>query len=480
MPSRDTIAIVNPTPPRTFSIDVSGGTAEVPKDGDLCDLRGLRRRDAAGVAPTDFVADTAFMDAVVRAILAAGLGFRFEARGDSMRPWIPDGALLDVRPATVDEIRVGAVLFYTIALHRWVAHRVINVRESHVVFRGDNASREDLVPRTNILGVVTAITRPDGTTVPLDTIPFAALAPAWNAMNAVGRGTVRSALVAPTAALVRLLRRPLRGFLRAASWTLHRIAVAAARLRLPIDRRIALLLSTPEKRDVRARLYADLGIQDFTALSENLDAGLTLLEEHQRLHDGRPLGDVLVVGCGPGREAFALAGHGGRVTGIDSEPAMLARARDEARRRGVGVDFREADAVSFDLGASRFNTIVIWSGLLCMVHPASERIAMLAACRRHLAPGGKIWVTFLGDYADPREPKRTPKTGGFARRVNPDHDVGDLWMHNEAVHVYPTTEALLGEFEAAGLGAERVFRDQRAYDRRAHIRGYATLGERVT
>jgi SAM-dependent methyltransferase len=78
----------------------------------------------------------------------------------------------------------------------------------------------------------------------------------------------------------------------------------------------------------------------FTALSENLDAGLTLLEEHQRLHDGRPLGDVLVVGCGPGREAFALAGHGGRVTGIDSEPAMLARARDEARRRGVGVDFR--------------------------------------------------------------------------------------------------------------------------------------------
>jgi hypothetical protein len=91
-----------------------------------------------------------------------------------------------------------------------------------------------------------------------------------------------------------------------------------------------------------------------------------------------------------------------------------------------------------------------------MVHPASERIAMLAACRRHLAPGGKIWVTFLGDYADPREPKRTPKTGGFARRVNPDHDVGDLWMRNEAVHVYPTTQALLGEFEAAGLRARNA------------------------
>jgi hypothetical protein len=112
-----------------------------------------------------------------------------------------------------------------------------------------------------------------------------------------------------------------------------------------------------------------------------------------------------------------------------------------------------------------------------MIHPAAARIAMLANCRRHLAEGGKIWVTFLVDYVDPRDDAPAPRPGGFARRVNPDHAPGDLWLHNEAVHVYPRTTSLLAEIAAAGLGAERVFRDQRAYDRRSQVRGYATLGE---
>jgi len=477
MPSGDTIVIVNPTSPRTFELPAAGGVVELPREGDRCDLRGLRWRDAAGRYPADVNADAGFMETVVRGVLKAGLRLRFEAHGHSMRPWIPDGCLLDVDPARNVAIAKGQVLLYATGPHRCVAHRVIDVLPDHVVLRGDNASREDKVPRDDVLGIVAAITKPDGTPVAVDALPFIGLAPTWNTLNAAGRATLRTVVVAPAATATRILRVPIRTVLHALSWVLHRIAVAAQRVRIPVDRLHALLLSTEEKRSVRDRLYADLGIQTFTALSENLDAGLTLLEEHQRANDGRPLGRVLVVGCGPGREAFALAGHGGLVTGIDTEPAMLQRARTEAARRNVNAEFREGDAVSFDLGNDRFDTIVVWSGLLCMIHPAAARVAMLANCRRHLAPGGKIWVTFLVDYVDPRDDAPAPRPGGFAKRVNPDHDVGDLWLHNEAVHVYPRTASLLAEIAAAGLGVERMFRDQRAYDRRSHVRGYATLGE---
>lgn len=57
-------------------------------------------------------------------------------------------------------------------------------------------------------------------------------------------------------------------------------------------------------------------------------------------------GDTLLdVCCGPGRVSVVAAGMGAAVTGIDSAAGMLAHARENAERRGVGgsCDFRLLD-----------------------------------------------------------------------------------------------------------------------------------------
>ena len=84
-----------------------------------------------------------------------------------------------------------------------------------------------------------------------------------------------------------------------------------------------------------ARLY-DL---DLTEDPGDLDLYLALAE--------RTGGPVLELAAGSGRLAVPLAAAGNRVTAVDLDPAMLARARTFAAREGVGEDrlaFVEADS----------------------------------------------------------------------------------------------------------------------------------------
>ncbi len=53
--------------------------------------------------------------------------------------------------------------------------------------------------------------------------------------------------------------------------------------------------------------------------------------------------DVLDVACGIGTQALGLAALGHRVTASDLSAAAVARARDEARRRGLDIAFSVAD-----------------------------------------------------------------------------------------------------------------------------------------
>jgi hypothetical protein len=69
-----------------------------------------------------------------------------------------------------------------------------------------------------------------------------------------------------------------------------------------------------------------------------------------------------------------------------------------------------------------------------------------------------------------------PEVKGVGRAIDPDYQAGDLWLRNEAVHIFPHSEHVRAEAAEAGLRVTHLFRDQRAYDRATRqVRGYVVL-----
>lgn len=71
-----------------------------------------------------------------------------------------------------------------------------------------------------------------------------------------------------------------------------------------------------------------------------------------------PRGRALDVACGLGATAIALAGAGFDVEAIDIAPTALARAREEADRHGVTIDWRCADLAGWRLSEAHYDLIV--------------------------------------------------------------------------------------------------------------------------
>jgi SAM-dependent methyltransferase len=101
-------------------------------------------------------------------------------------------------------------------------------------------------------------------------------------------------------------------------------------------------------------------------------------------------GDVLEVGCSTGWLLRNLPSGGARV-GVDIDPAAIA----EAQRLG-GAEFRVSNFEKDDL-VSRFDLIVV-SDVLPFAYDVQ---ALLENARRHLKPGGRVFVSSYNSYLKP-------------------------------------------------------------------------------
>ncbi|HZH04586.1 MAG TPA: methyltransferase domain-containing protein [Myxococcaceae bacterium] len=103
---------------------------------------------------------------------------------------------------------------------------------------------------------------------------------------------------------------------------------------------------------------------------------------------------ILDVGCGIGGSSLVLAERfNAQVTGITLSPVQAARARARAEARGYGTSgpdaratFRVEDALHMPFAEGAFD--LVWS-LESAEHIPDKR-ALLAQCRRVLAPGGTL------------------------------------------------------------------------------------------
>ena len=97
-----------------------------------------------------------------------------------------------------------------------------------------------------------------------------------------------------------------------------------------------------------------------------------------------PVGTVLCLAEGEGRNAVFLAERGYEVVAIDQSSVGLEKAQDLAASRGVSIETVVADLTEFNYEPGRYAGIVsVWAHI-----PPDARRTVHARCVEALAPGG--------------------------------------------------------------------------------------------
>jgi SAM-dependent methyltransferase len=123
--------------------------------------------------------------------------------------------------------------------------------------------------------------------------------------------------------------------------------------------------------------------------------------------DVKPHDVVYDLGSGDGRIAIAAArDFGARAVGIEIDPALVARAREQAGQAGVSdrVEFREEDMYSADITGATVVTLFL--------NPRPN-LKLRPKLQASLPPGGRI-VSYVWDMGD-WEPEAVQIIGG--RRI---------------------------------------------------------------
>lgn len=153
-------------------------------------------------------------------------------------------------------------------------------------------------------------------------------------------------------------------------------------------------------RETEAEALARLYDLDLRAEPGDLELYLALA--------ARTGGPILELAVGTGRIAVPLAEAGHEVVGVDTDPAMLARARQRAGHAAGDSAGRirlvEADIVGLELpDAGRFRLAIIALNSITLLGDRSGQREAFRTMARHLAPGGlavvDVWLPDGDDLA---------------------------------------------------------------------------------
>lgn len=144
------------------------------------------------------------------------------------------------------------------------------------------------------------------------------------------------------------------------------------------------------------------------------------------VRNGEVTGSVLDIGCGTGEHALFFAAEGHEVTGIDSSPLAIEKAKGKAAERGLAVQFLVLNARELSRLPRTFDTATD-SGLF---HTLSDEDRPVFA--RNLAavikPGGNYFMLCFSDREPPgygprriteREIRETFRDGWSIRYIKP-------------------------------------------------------------
>ncbi|SBW02747.1 putative Methyltransferase type 11 [uncultured delta proteobacterium] len=106
--------------------------------------------------------------------------------------------------------------------------------------------------------------------------------------------------------------------------------------------------------------------------------------------------DVLDIGCGTGNKTVLLS-DSARITGVDADPGMIARARADNARPGITYEILDMAALGERFSPASFDgAVCLGNTLVHLTDPAAIR-GLCASVRRLLAPGG-VFVCQILNY----------------------------------------------------------------------------------
>jgi SAM-dependent methyltransferase len=113
---------------------------------------------------------------------------------------------------------------------------------------------------------------------------------------------------------------------------------------------------------------------------------------------GAVRGEVLDPGTGPGYHAIHFASQGYSATGVDGSPSAIERAKANAQRAGVQVDFQVADATVLDGFENRFDTVVDSAFYHVFLDDQQAQTHYAQALHRATKPGARLFMFEFGRH----------------------------------------------------------------------------------
>jgi SAM-dependent methyltransferase len=109
-------------------------------------------------------------------------------------------------------------------------------------------------------------------------------------------------------------------------------------------------------------------------------------------------GEVLDPGTGPGHHAIFYASKGYSATGIDGSAGAVQRARENAKKAGVSVNFQLADATKLEGLEGRFDTVVDCAFYHTFSTEPELQKSYVQALRRATKPGARLYMFEFGEH----------------------------------------------------------------------------------
>lgn len=235
---------------------------------------------------------------------------------------------------------------------------------------------------------------------------------------------------------------------------------------------IPALLSPADLTEFNKRVYKKF----ISAYSGQVfvDEGLSdwekkILDKH-KVQKGRSL----VLFCGGGRDSIALAKSGLEVTGIDVIPEMIERAKINAQRNRVEIDFRIEDVLKLNFPPSSFDYVIAFRGGYSQIPGRRTRIELLKIIYDILIPGGSFVFDFSFEAIAPSK-KRLFSIGkiiAYASLGNFQYQTGDKILASMIFsHVFPDKNEIFSEINHSAFQIKELYTED--------YRGYAILRKYV-